>query len=399
MDSRGVGYWSLRIVLFSFFSLLTVPSPPARAAGEEFTVPKEEPNTVFTRRWNWAHPRPEYYSTTRHGDSGEPRLDETRDPDQSAPYLYMGSATAVFNNLPPGKYELWVFYRKSTNRSRNVPWKVTTDAATNNTAGGIIDQYEDVACCGEWYLIPETRSNPIGVQSSFTLKWSADKGDFPEYDGRSVAYGGARVRRVSDDPTPLDGGVADTGGPAGTCAAIRSTPGFELCVETETTCAGVFTNGAGCAAYCATANMVCTEAFGASPGCNKELENPLECAATEGHNSDWCECAYPPGYDGGTKDGGTTDEGTPDAPDASDMSDTSDPPDAFDAGTFDVTGLSDLSSAPDAAASDRSEPSDLSDLSDAARQPPDAGAAGGDAGAEPFEYDALGCGCVTVRMN
>lgn len=173
----------------------------AFASGEEVSIQKEEPHTTYTRRWNWCHARDPYYSTTRHSSAEEPRLDESRDPDQNPPHLYMGSATATFNDLPPGKYSVRVFYRKSTNRSRAVPWEVTTDGEGNNHMSGIVDQYEEVGCCGEWYDLDETWETPLDVTSTLTLVWSRDSGDFPEYDARSVSYGGVRAVRVEDGPT------------------------------------------------------------------------------------------------------------------------------------------------------------------------------------------------------
>lgn len=93
------------------------------------------------------------------------------------------------------------------------------------------------------------------------------------------------LERCADAPPPVDPP------PSQRCGAIASAPGFEMCGETTTGCEGVFTNGAGCVAFCAAANMECVGRWGGEPGCNKEAQNRLACDANNGHQSDWCECA------------------------------------------------------------------------------------------------------------
>jgi hypothetical protein len=205
---------SWRAVALLAAAVVLAWSDLAAALNEEFEVPKEEPGTTYTRRWNWCHARDPYYSTTQHADPAEPRLDESREPDRERPYIYMGAATASFAGLLPGRYEVWVFYRKSTNRTEWVPWEITTDGVGRSHAAGHVNQYEDVGCCGEWYLLEETRAAPLDVRGTLTLAWSRDEGDYPEYDARSVAYGGARVVRIalSAVATPTiapDGGTFD----------------------------------------------------------------------------------------------------------------------------------------------------------------------------------------------
>jgi hypothetical protein len=353
--------------------------------------------TTYTKRYNWR-----YYGDLRHttmvASDSDPKacgesacLDDGEPGDRGPDGTRGGTASSNVTGMAPGRYQIEMKCRRSDNRATSVAWSASTDAAINNSRQGNLDQRNDpaisTATAGSWIVLGATDLSPVDVQGTLSFSFGAASG----LNG-SLSYGGVRLTKVGD-PTPHDGGVADTGGPAGACAAIRTTVGFELCVETETTCAGVFTNGAGCAAYCAAAEMVCTAAFGASPGCNKEPQNPLSCAATNGHNSDWCECTYPPGYDAGA-DAGTPDAGWLDAgedtaaPDASDLPDLSDPSDASDgsdtadAGTFDANVLSDVSSVP---APDRSDPSNPSDRPQS--------------GAEPFEYDALGCGCATMGMD
>ncbi|MFO0756576.1 MAG: hypothetical protein U0359_08805 [Byssovorax sp.] len=83
------------------------------------------------------------------------------------------------------------------------------------------------------------------------------------------------------------------GGAPGRCDGIRQNPAYEVCVETDTTCAGVFTDGAGCNAYCAAAGMTCVARFGGGPMCMKEAAS-IPCDANNGHASDYCECEGPP---------------------------------------------------------------------------------------------------------
>ncbi len=69
--------------------------------------------------------------------------------------------------------------------------------------------------------------------------------------------------------------------------------GFELCRASEDGCAGVFTGGEGCTAFCAAAGMECVARRGGEPGCREEAQNPQPCEVANGHLSDWCECAPP----------------------------------------------------------------------------------------------------------
>jgi len=133
-------------------------------------------------------------------------------------------------------------------------------------------------------------------------------------DGKSDCADVTIFRLVSCDD-PGDAGAPD-GGPAGRCDGIRAVPAYEVCEETATTCAGVFTDGSGCAAYCAAADMTCTARYGGEPNCQKEPQNPIDCGANNGHQSDWCECEGPPlepdagvGGSGASGTGGTAGTG------------------------------------------------------------------------------------------
>ncbi len=74
------------------------------------------------------------------------------------------------------------------------------------------------------------------------------------------------------------------------CSRISAAnPAWEVCETGENYCAGVFTDGAGCDAYCAAAGLVCTAKREASPGCRID-PGTLVCGQDSGHQSDWCEC-------------------------------------------------------------------------------------------------------------
>lgn len=97
----------------------------------------------------------------------------------------------------------------------------------------------------------------------------------------------------------LDCGDCDTGETCenGTCEAtvvdcsgIANHPTFELCDSGPNFCAGVFTNGEGCTAFCAAAGLLCSARYGGEPGCQQEPQTVLSCGDNNGHLSDWCEC-------------------------------------------------------------------------------------------------------------
>jgi hypothetical protein len=100
-----------------------------------------------------------------------------------------------------------------------------------------------------------------------------------------------------DPDTDRPPAASDTGiepGPRADCTLIEATnPAWEVCAASETECAGVFADGAGCTAYCAAASLVCTGRYGGEPGCMIELDYPMDCDASNGHASDWCICGIP----------------------------------------------------------------------------------------------------------
>lgn len=94
--------------------------------------------------------------------------------------------------------------------------------------------------------------------------------------------------------TPVTDPPVDTGEPDLDCNDIAmANPAWEVCDVSDSHCSGVFTDGAGCNAFCAAAGLTCTARYGGEPGCQLELQNPWSCDADNGHMSDWCQCGTP----------------------------------------------------------------------------------------------------------
>ncbi len=96
---------------------------------------------------------------------------------------------------------------------------------------------------------------------------------------------------VDPDPGPVDPGPDPDPGGAVNCQAIaNANPSWEVCESSATHCGGVYADGAGCAAFCGAAGLVCTARYGGEPGCSKETWNVWDCNADNGHLSDYCVC-------------------------------------------------------------------------------------------------------------
>ena len=97
------------------------------------------------------------------------------------------------------------------------------------------------------------------------------------------------VRIVEGDTG--DSGDSGDSGEEIDCAQIpAANPAWELCEAGRDQCEGVYSDGAGCASFCAAAGLVCVGRFGGEPGCAKEQAMPIPCDADNGHASDWCVC-------------------------------------------------------------------------------------------------------------
>jgi hypothetical protein len=145
--------------------------------------------------------------------------------------------------------------------------------------------------------------------------------DVTEDPGAGAASQGGASGTGSDTNTLFGGGTASGSGGAGTgagtggtspsqpdggaggapsadvdCSGIDQNAGYELCEVSPDHCAGVFTNGAGCVAFCAAAGLQCVARYGGEPGCQQEATQ-LGCSDQNGHQSDWCVCGPAPDPD------------------------------------------------------------------------------------------------------
>lgn len=194
-----------------------------------------------------------------------------------------------------GHYRVETGYRATSNRTTDADYRAYDDLGA--VVYEVVDQTQGSDCVwvdlGTSYCVP---GGQCRVELDGTDDSQSDCADVTVYELIDCQDAGA-------------GGAA---GASGRCDAIRANPAWEVCLETATTCAGVFTDGAGCVAYCAAAGMTCTARFGGEPGCQKESQNELSCGDDNGHASDWCECEGPPvepdagvsGAGGGTAGGG-----------------------------------------------------------------------------------------------
>jgi MYXO-CTERM domain-containing protein len=184
-----------------------------------------------------------------------------------------------------GVYEVTTSFRATQNRTNDADYTLFDDLGGSKKK--TVDQTKGSDCTK---VVIGTAYCAVGGSCRLVLD-----GD----DGKSDSADETTFVLLSCDAT------ADAGAP-GPCDGIKANPAYEVCEESATTCAGVFTNSSGCAAFCAAAGMVCTAQFGGETGCAKEPQNPFPCGASTGHQSDWCECAKPGGSGGAGGTGGTS---------------------------------------------------------------------------------------------
>ena len=199
---------------------------------------------------------------------------------------------AIFRPAIPhaGWYDIRSGYRATENRTSDADYVVYDDA------GGVhrntVDQRGAGGCefadLGVRWCVP---GGQCRVELDGTDDGASDSADLTTF--QLVSCDDAPP---AADPTPDPGpGPAPGPGPDPdlhpACAGIAANGAFEVCESRPGHCAGVFTNSAGCAAYCAAAGMVCAARFGGEPGCQKEADFDIGCGAANDHQSDWCECA------------------------------------------------------------------------------------------------------------
>jgi len=176
-----------------------------------------------------------------------------------------------------GWYRVELSYRATANRSSAARYILSGDDGAERTH--IEDQRNGDACVRR------------DVGEVFCRVGGACRLTLDSQDGQSASADETifTLTRCGDAPTPPPPPPQP-----GACADIAATPGFEVCEAAETRCAGVFSNGAGCAAYCAAGGMVCVTRSGGEPGCMAEPQSPIPCDADNGHASDWCVCERAP---------------------------------------------------------------------------------------------------------
>lgn len=115
-----------------------------------------------------------------------------------------------------------------------------------------------------------------------------------------------------------NGSVNTTAGTTGSapnqpvdCAAIAAHDGWELCDSGSDFCSAVFTDGAGCAAVCASVGLSCAETWeNAEDSCAPDTSrSQLSCSSDSGHESDYCLCQGPGGSSSTTTTTSTTGAG------------------------------------------------------------------------------------------
>ncbi len=189
-----------------------------------------------------------------------------------------------------GTYRVRTAYRATENRTKDADYYVYDDKGASKHH--VENQFGN-AC--KWVDLGTFYCKPGG-----SCRVVLDGTD----DSHSDCADRTRYELISCGTSSGTGGTTGSGGTSATgCGGISKNPSFELCSSTATTCAGVYTNGGGCQAFCAAAGMTCKARFGGEPGCQKEPHNPIPCSADNTHQSDWCECVAPPAS-GGTGGGG-----------------------------------------------------------------------------------------------
>ncbi len=181
-----------------------------------------------------------------------------------------------------GSYEVTISYRATSNRTNDADYFVYDDKG--GTSHTVVNQKHSGDCT-------KVKLGSFYCKAGGNCKVVLDGTD----DGQSDSADATSFKLINcDEPQPS------------VCDGISANASYELCEQSADSCAGVFTDGSGCVAYCAAANMICTARFGGEPGCQKEPANVIPCEADNGHGSDWCVCGLPPGS-GGSSAGGNTD--------------------------------------------------------------------------------------------
>lgn len=203
---------------------------PSLARAQSYTVSVAESGplaTVYEKRFNWR-----YYNDYRHttmvaSDENplwckeSPCLDDGEPGEQGPDATRGDTATATVGDMQPGTYQIELRYNQTANRATSVPWSVTTDAATNNTRSGTLDQRGTTPGAGKWLELGNTSTDPILVASSLTFVFGSTTKMF----NGSLSYGGIRLTRVEPGAGGSGGGSVEPDGgtvEAPACAPLPS---------------------------------------------------------------------------------------------------------------------------------------------------------------------------------
>ncbi|MCC6897730.1 MAG: hypothetical protein IT377_02085 [Polyangiaceae bacterium] len=201
---------ALRFVLPA---LLITSAAPALAQQYVVSVSETGPlPTAYEKRNNWRF-YGDYRHTTMMADSSNPLacqespcLDDGEPGDKGPDGTRGGTATAQVPGMAPGKYRLELRYNQTANRSTAVPWKVSSDAASNNALSGTLDQKNTPTDSSKWLVLGQTDKSPIAVQSSVTFVFGSATVKF----SGSLSYGGIRLVKIAELTAPIpDAGAPD----------------------------------------------------------------------------------------------------------------------------------------------------------------------------------------------
>ena len=195
--------------------------------------------------------------------------------------LYLSSTTSRSN----GAAGIWRLDGGAPTLVHPVSTTYVTELAAWDGAlwAGTSDGWKEATGSSSLLLSRDGSSWETACTFSEAAAWAVAPLDDHLYVGTWEFGSGGRLYEVSIE-------TASDGGAAVDCSAIDANPAWELCETTPTTCAGVYTDAAGCTAFCAAVGLSCTARFGGEPGCAKEPQNPIPCNEMNTHGSDWCEC-------------------------------------------------------------------------------------------------------------
>lgn len=213
---------------------------PNRAFAQTYQVSVEESGalpTAYTKRFNWRYYLTVYRHTTMVPKAGAPTLcsesaclDDNLSGGGLPPDLTRGgTATATVSGMTPGKYRLELRYNQTVNRTTSVPWKIDTDAATNESRSGNLDQRNTTPGTGNWLVLGQSGQSPIDVQSSAKFTFGSDTITF----NGSLSYGGIRLVRVGPLVPPADAGSDSGAGDASADSGPSGDAGSDAHVDDD----------------------------------------------------------------------------------------------------------------------------------------------------------------------